>query len=408
MRIIHRVLPLVLAASSLLAAPLHAADTLIEQTMAQQPPATHIFADIAIGDLVKLANDNDPKTLADSVVYYFDRDWKRHPFPNQRVFDSWYADFSRVKVVTPEQMAEMRLGSPVTYRPGTRLVKIPSIPKVYAVEPGGVLRWITEESVAIGIYGPEWSKRVDDVSESFFIGYREGVPLRTASYPTGTVLRLKDTLASYYVDGSMLRSIDPTKSVQMRFQSRNAIEVSALPAWYAEGGALTENNYNLTDTAQITYMETLPPPQADFPERDRTLLPGADRIVASVRVEVGEAVRVRRLAVALDGAWSGSTALLGSLRLVDRATGENYYGTRELASSGAASETVTFEGSATLAENKATVIDLVATVASEAAGKTVAARFVQETSAAVNGTNDAIAVPLLPQTAWPSLTARVQ
>src|SRR5512142_160585 len=100
-------------------------------------PARATVFGIAPGDLIKLQDDHDPKTLEDRVVYYYDKDWYRHPFPNQKVFQSWYRDFSGVKEITKEEMAQLPLSTPVTYRPGTRLVKIPSIAKGYAVEPGG-------------------------------------------------------------------------------------------------------------------------------------------------------------------------------------------------------------------------------------------------------------------------------
>ena len=44
------------------------------------------------GDLIKLKDDKNPATIEDKVVYYYDQDWFRHPFPNQRELESWYKD----------------------------------------------------------------------------------------------------------------------------------------------------------------------------------------------------------------------------------------------------------------------------------------------------------------------------
>ena len=108
----------------------------------QALPAQATVMGVYPGTLIKLEDDKDPATNEDKVVYYFDKEWQRRPFPNQKVYESWYTGFSGVKSITKAEMAEIQLGPPIIYRPGTRLVKIPSIPKVYAVEPNGVLRTV--------------------------------------------------------------------------------------------------------------------------------------------------------------------------------------------------------------------------------------------------------------------------
>jgi hypothetical protein len=73
-----------------------------------------------------------------------------------------------VAVLTDAQLAAVPLGKNVTYRPGVRLVKIVSDPKVYAVATNGELRWIPDEWTAKALYGADWSKKVDDVPDAFF------------------------------------------------------------------------------------------------------------------------------------------------------------------------------------------------------------------------------------------------
>src|SRR3989338_7668902 len=127
---------------------------------------TPTLAALAPGDLVKLADDGNPATTADSAVYYHGADGKRYVFPNSQTYFTWYADFSTVKIVTATEMAAMQIGGNVTYRSGTRLVKITSDPNVYAVEPGGKLRWVQTEEVARALYGDLWNKRIDDIPRS--------------------------------------------------------------------------------------------------------------------------------------------------------------------------------------------------------------------------------------------------
>jgi hypothetical protein len=114
------------------------------------------------------------------AVYYAIGD-KRYVFPNEKVYFSWYGDFNQVVPVSDAEMASFLIGGNITYRPGTRMVKIQSDPKVYAVTAGGTLRWIASEEAAKGLYGDDWNKKVDDVSDAFFFNYRLGESIMSAS-----------------------------------------------------------------------------------------------------------------------------------------------------------------------------------------------------------------------------------
>lgn len=122
------------------------------------------------GDLIKLECNASNKSIC-SAVYFLAKNGKRYVFPNDKIFFSWYNDFSTVKIVTADQMASYVIGGNVTYRPGVRMVKITSDPKVYAVEKGGKLRWVKTEAAAIAIYGSNWNKMIDDLSDAFFVNY---------------------------------------------------------------------------------------------------------------------------------------------------------------------------------------------------------------------------------------------
>lgn len=111
------------------------------------------------------------------AVYYCGADGKRYVFPNQRIYSSWYADFSGVITITDSELANIPLGGVVNYRPGVRMVKIETDPKVYAVDRGGILRHITTPEIAVSMYGSTWSKQVDDLSDAFFFSYQLGDPI---------------------------------------------------------------------------------------------------------------------------------------------------------------------------------------------------------------------------------------
>jgi len=115
------------------------------------------------------------------AVYYVGANNKRYVFPNDKTYFTWYADFSGVTKVTDADLASYPIGGNVTYRPGTRLVKIQSDPKVYAVDAGGTLRWVKTEAAAIALFGGNWNKQIDDLSDSFFVNYIVGADISSAA-----------------------------------------------------------------------------------------------------------------------------------------------------------------------------------------------------------------------------------
>jgi len=115
-----------------------------------------------------------------SAVYFCGKDGKRYVFPNQWVYLSSFPDFNEVKTIDDQTLASIPLGGNVTYRPGVRMIKIQTDPKVYAIARGGLLRWVTTEAVARKLYGARWNRLIDDVSDAFFVNYRIGDPITEA------------------------------------------------------------------------------------------------------------------------------------------------------------------------------------------------------------------------------------
>lgn len=122
---------------------------------------------LATGDVIKAKNS--------SALYYIGDDKERHVFPSEKVYKSWYGDYSKVKEVSSDSLSDHPLSRVnVTYKPGARLVKLTTDPKVYAVGTSGVLHWVRTEKVAKEIYGEEWSGQVDDMPDQFFTNYEIG------------------------------------------------------------------------------------------------------------------------------------------------------------------------------------------------------------------------------------------
>jgi hypothetical protein len=128
------------------------------------------------GSLIKASGDS---------VYFCGKDGKRYVFVNEKAFLTWYPDFSTVITISDAVLAQIPLGGNITYKPGVRMVKITTDPKVYAVARGGILRWVTTEAVAEALYGSDWNQKIDDVSDAFFVNYLIGDPITEADVGLG-------------------------------------------------------------------------------------------------------------------------------------------------------------------------------------------------------------------------------
>lgn len=133
------------------------------------------------------------------TVYYLDGERTRHAFPNVSTFTSWFGnDFSKIVTVSREFLSSIPLGKNVTVRPGKWLVKIPSSPKVYAVEQGGVLRHIENEGIVEHFYGSDWGRRLIDIPEVFFGDYTTGKDIRSENDIPSNVLYSIAGNSTYY------------------------------------------------------------------------------------------------------------------------------------------------------------------------------------------------------------------
>lgn len=230
----------------------------------------------AAGSLIKLPDDRNPRTDADSIVYYYAADGKRYVFPGDKIYFSWYRDFSGVRTVDAATMSSIPLGGNVSYRPGTRLVKLETDPKVYAVEPRGILRPLASEAAAIGLYGPDWAKRVDDLSDAFFSGYRIGAPLDGSAFPSGSVVRRASDGTVFYVDGMSLRRIaSPSVQAALGIRDGFVLPTARDLSGYGNGPDLSFPEPALYDTAQLADTQAVAAERAAFTVRADGL--GTDR-----------------------------------------------------------------------------------------------------------------------------------
>jgi hypothetical protein len=151
----------------------------------------HLLTSLALGAMiiapmavnaatVTTVTDGDLIKASGATVYYL-YNGKRLIFPTDKTYFSWYKDFSTVKTISDAQLTTYPLLANVTYKPGTRLVKITTDPKTYAIGAGGTLRWVQNEAVARIMFGDNWAKQIDDLPDPFFINYKIGAPIASPS-----------------------------------------------------------------------------------------------------------------------------------------------------------------------------------------------------------------------------------
>ena len=173
-----------------------------------------VASSVVAGDLIKASGQ---------AVYYYAANGKRYVFPNEKTYFTWYKDFSSVKTITDAELAAISIGGNVTYRAGTRLIKITTDPKVYAVSPTGILHWVESEAVAKSLYGDNWATRIDDVPDPFFVNYTVGSSVATAAHPNGQVVNYTGD-ANYYLvwDGQ-----------KRKFASQTALDANKIDTAFA-------------------------------------------------------------------------------------------------------------------------------------------------------------------------------
>lgn len=217
--------------------------TVMSLSVAVAPQAK---AAASAGDLVKISGS--------SAIYYLGADSKLYVFPNEATYFSWYSDFSQVVTIPADELSSYGLPKAnVTMRPGTKLVKRPlaNAPEVYAVEPGGQLRHITDEATASSLYGSSWAKRVVDIQDSIFTSYQLSSkgPVTATAYPAGSLVKTATSPSVYYIDATNAARKIATETAfsANRFSFDNVLTTTM--AVTATGTDITGAESALIDTA---------------------------------------------------------------------------------------------------------------------------------------------------------------
>ncbi len=179
--------------------------------MLQKKFLKYIFIFFALGVFFPkysvFASINLVKTKESPAIYYLNGEKSRHVFPNEITYKSWYEnDYSKVAIVSKEYISKIPLGKNITLRPGKFLIKVPSDPKVYTVEVGGVLRPLADEIIAEEFFGEQWKKKVVDIPEVFFDNYTVSDPIQKSyDVPNGVIYKVEGESKFYWKVDDILR-----------------------------------------------------------------------------------------------------------------------------------------------------------------------------------------------------------
>ncbi|MEK7653180.1 MAG: hypothetical protein AAB358_01735 [Patescibacteria group bacterium] len=170
----------------------------------------------ALGDLIKSASS--------PTVYYLDGNNFRHPFPTQAVYETWYADFSGVKTVSPETITDYPLAENIKVRPGVALVTFETDKNIYAATPGGILRPFKERDLIQRMYGDKWFEKAVKVPEAFFGDYLIGEEMKYDHELPDGMLYLWDG-KYYYNDNGLLWPFKDLAAVKANgFKTSDAVK----------------------------------------------------------------------------------------------------------------------------------------------------------------------------------------
>jgi len=199
------------------------------------------------GDLVKSSESVTP-----TAVYYYGSDEKLHTFFQADYYMSWYSSWDGITDISAAELAALDLGANVKVRPGTRLVKRMTGASVYAVEAGGVLRHIADETAAEALYGSDWNTNILSIYDIVWANYdTSGADLDGTAHSEGQLVKPAGGADIYYVgaDGwSKVADMDALTAnrFNLDFVVETALEV-------VSGGAeITGAVAAYTDVAEIS------------------------------------------------------------------------------------------------------------------------------------------------------------
>lgn len=111
----------------------------------------------------------------DDYYYWYAIDDRRYVFPNEETLHTWFPDgMPKIYKISDQELKKIPLGGNITYRPGSKLIKIDSDPSIYAISRNGTLRKLMSGKVAYSLFGGNWMDLIDTIPDEYFVNYSIG------------------------------------------------------------------------------------------------------------------------------------------------------------------------------------------------------------------------------------------
>jgi hypothetical protein len=230
------------------------------------------------GDLIKTAKS--------SGIYIVDDNLKRHLFPNEATFWTWYSgswSSQKIKTILQEDFEELNIGKNVTARPGANLIMFDNGNKSYAVTPGGVL------CETRALYGDNWQSRIIKIQSAFETDYVKDnscVVISTSKLPDGSLISYAGSNDVYYIDNGKKRKVTTAGLSANSFKTASIIKDVAKTMTYDSGSGISVFDYNLGILNSFNYTQA-----AEVSSRPDFVV--SDIVFPTSRIIVNQPVEIR-------------------------------------------------------------------------------------------------------------------
>lgn len=178
-----------------------------------------------------------------STIYYIGPDGGKYVFPEAKTYATWFDDFKGVKKVDSSILDQYPDSGIMPVKEGIKLITHRNTAKIYAVEPGGIARWIPSEKIAKELFGNNWVSRVIDVLPGFFATtYSIGDDLSN-TLPNGSVVTYGGKY--YYIENGQKRLMSKEALRLNNIKESQAIKVGSLSK-YKDGDLVNKMEKRLS------------------------------------------------------------------------------------------------------------------------------------------------------------------
>lgn len=198
------------------------------------------------GDLIK--------TSKSPAIYIIDDNLKRHLFPNEVTFFTWYSggwSNQNIKTISQADFDMFDADTNVKVRPGANLIQFDNSNKIYAVTPGGVL------CETRALYGADWQRRVILIQGAFETNYVKDnscIITSDGKYPDGTLIQYDKSPDIWYIDGGKKRRVTTEGFKANGFKDASIVKGVPVPMVYTiDNRTISAVDYNLGVLYSLNY-----------------------------------------------------------------------------------------------------------------------------------------------------------